>query len=204
MKNLQKRHFQMQMRVAGDEKEPVLQGHAAVFNVLTNIWDNIWEKINPGAFAKALASDDIRALWNHDTGLVLGRNKAGTLELAEDKVGLAFTIRPPDTIWFRDRMISLKRGDVTGCSFMFTVDEENGGDQWETDPAGRKIRTILAIAKLYEVSPGVTFPAYEETDVALRSMQAWSSRLANSRQANSAVVQLEAKKRTLRLKALAS
>jgi len=199
MKNLEMRHFRMQLRVAGDDKAPTLEGHIAVFDQLSDDLGGFREKIAPGAFSESIANHDIRALWNHENDLVLGRNKAGTLELSEDAVGLAFKNTPPDTTWFRDRLVSLKRGDVTGCSFGFYTEE----DEWAHQADGSQIRTLKKCT-LVEVSPGVTFPAYPQTDVAVRSMQAWSARLANSRQANPAVLQLEAKKQTLRLKALAS
>lgn len=206
MKNLEKRHFRMQLRVAGDEKAPTLEGHVAVFNQLSDDLGGFREKIAPGAFAETIKTHDIRALWNHENDLVLGRLAAGTLELSEDDTGLAFKNTPPDTTWFRDRLVSLKRGDVTGCSFGFYTE----ADEWATEADGSKIRTLTKCT-LVEVSPGVTFPAYPQTDIAMRSMKAWESTRAagpagfpNSRQAQPAVVKLESLKRTLRLKALTS
>lgn len=206
MKNLEKRHFRMQLRVAGDEKTPILEGHIAVFDQLSDDLGGFREKIAPGAFAETIKKHDIRALWNHENDLVLGRLASGTLELSEDETGLAFKNTPPDTTWFRDRLVSLKRGDVTGCSFGFYTE----ADEWATETDGTKIRTLTKCT-LVEVSPGVTFPAYPQTDVAVRSMQAWAAAhpatpagFSKSGQTDAAVVQIEAMKRTLRLKALTS
>jgi HK97 family phage prohead protease len=193
------RHFPMQLRVAGDDKTPTLEGHIAVFNSLSDDLGGFREKIVPGAFKESIENHDIRALWNHDGDLVLGRNKAGTLDLTEDEVGLAFKNTPPDTTWFRDRMVSLKRGDVTGCSFGFYTDE----DEWRTEEDGTRIRSLKKVT-LVEVSPGVTFPAYPQADVALRSMEAWQKKQAPAvPQDRAPLVEMELRKRRLHLQGLA-
>jgi len=197
MKNLELRHFPMELRVTGDDKAPNLEGHIAVWNVLSDDLGGFRERIRAGAFTETIATHDIRALWNHENDLVLGRNRAGTLELTEDAVGLAFKNTPPDTSWFRDRMVTLKRGDVTGCSFGFYTEL----DEWMRQEDGTQIRELVKCT-LVEVSPGVTFPAYPQADVALRSMQAWKERQAAAGTlANSAadLVQMESRRRHLRL-----
>jgi HK97 family phage prohead protease len=138
-------------------------GHAAVFNQVAGPeWFR--ERIQPGAFAQTIKNDDIRALFNHDPNLVLGRNAAGTLSLKEDDNGLYMEIEPPDTTIANDVLASIVRGDVTQASFAFrTLD-----DAWETND-GEEVR-ILKRVQLFDVSP-VTFPFYENTDVALRSME---------------------------------
>jgi HK97 family phage prohead protease len=196
-RELEVRRFPMQLRLTGSDDEPTLEGHIAVFNQLSDDLGGFREKIAPGAFKESIAVHDIRALWNHDHDLVLGRNKADTLELKEDDVGLAFKNRPPLTTWFRDRLLSLKRGDVTGCSFGFFTD----ADEWGMAPDGTRVRTLLKVT-LVEVSPGVTFPAYPQTDVAVRSMQAWIASQApapGSGQPDAAVVQMESRNRQLQL-----
>jgi len=159
-----------ELRLTGDDKDPVLSGYIAVFNQLSEDLGGWKEKIAPGAFAETVKIHDIRALWNHENDLVLGRNTAGTLELSEDETGLAFKNRPPDTSWFRDRVVSLKRKDVTGSSFGFYTDL----DEKSTEPDGTRIR-ILKKVTLVEVSPGVTFPAYRQpkTELACRSVREW-------------------------------
>jgi HK97 family phage prohead protease len=151
-------------RADGDTAE-VIQGMAALFNAETQIGYDWWafrEVIRPGAFTRAVAEDDVRGLFNHDPNLVLGRNRAGTLRLEETGEGLRYEIDPPDASYARDLVQSIRRGDVTGSSFMFTVRKET----WTDPPEGSAelpLREILE-AELYDVSP-VTFPAYDETTV---------------------------------------
>lgn len=167
MRNFETRVFPMELRVEGDDADPTLVGHIAVFNKLSDDLGGFREKIAPGAFKDSIARDDIRGLWNHQSDLVLGRTKSGTLELSEDKIGLAFKNKPPQTSWFADRLVSLRRKDVTGASFGFFTER----DEWDHDKKPQ-IRTLHKV-RLVEVSPGVTFPAYPQTDVALRSMRQW-------------------------------
>jgi len=198
MRHQELRHFRMELRVTGDEKAPSLEGHIAVFNSLSDDLGGFREKILPGAFKESIATHDIRALWNHDGDLVLGRNRSGTLTLEEDEIGLAFKNTPPDTTWFRDRMVSLKRGDVTGCSFGFYTDE----DEWGTEEDGTRIRTLKKCT-LVEVSPGVTFPAYPQADVAIRSMEAWVKKSQERVPTTPpAQVDMELRKRRLHLQGL--
>ena len=146
--------------------EPVIEGHAAVFNQRSEelgSWFSFREKIMPGAFLESIQKDDIRALFNHSPNYVLGRNKAGTLSLEEDEQGLKVRINPPDTQFARDLGVSIRRGDISQMSIGFQVLSE----QWYMNN-GEDIREITK-AKLYDVSP-VTFPAYPQTDVGIRSM----------------------------------
>lgn len=155
-----------ELRVLRDgDKPPILVGHAAVFNVLSEELFGFRERVLPGAFTKSLG-DDIRALWNHDSSHVLGRTKNGSLSLVEDAVGLAITIRPPDTQMARDALVLIERGDVSQMSFGFRTIS----DRWHIEEA-QEIRELVEV-KLFDVSP-VTFPAYPQTDVALRSLDAW-------------------------------
>ena len=159
MKDMERRVFNMESR-----KDPTkLGGHAAVFNSIADLgWFR--EKIAPGAFTEAIARDDIRALFNHDPNYVIGRNTAGTLQISEDGIGLAWEADPPDTQWAKDLQISVERGDINQCSFGFRTKRE----EWdETDPKN-PIRTILE-AQLFDVSI-VTFPAYTDTDAQVRSI----------------------------------
>jgi hypothetical protein len=139
---------------------PLIEGYAAVFNTLSvELW-GFREKIAPGAFADSLG-DDVRALWNHDTGVVMGRTKSGTLRLAEDATGLRIQNDPPAAA--AHQVESIDRGDVDQMSFGFRTLK----DEWDEDENGQLIRTLLKV-KLYEVS-FVTFPAYPATSVQLRS-----------------------------------
>lgn len=162
-----------ELRAGEGELEGRLVGHAAVFNQWSTIaeplFGGLWEEsVAPGAFKKTIREADIRALWNHDPNIVLGRNKAKTLELAEDETGLAVTITPPDNEWGRPVMDAVRRGDVSGMSIAFQVVKET----WtkpdpKAEPGKLRQRTVKE-ARLFDVSP-VTFPAFPQTDVGLRS-----------------------------------
>lgn len=148
----------------------VVRGHAAVFDSPTMIGPAVGgfeEVVAPGAFAKTLADGaDVRFLFNHNPDLILARTKSGTLTLREDRVGLAVEAQLAPTSVGRDLAILLERGDVSQMSFGFRVVK----DKWETvnrsDGAAVERRTVLE-AQLLDVS-GVTYPAYDETDLALR------------------------------------
>ena len=146
--------------------ELYIEGYFAVFNSNYEIAEGMSESIAPGAFSEALGGD-IRALTNHDTTLVLGRNKANTLELKEDSHGLWGRIRiNPNDSNAMDTYARVKRGDVDGCSIGFDIESEktdfldNGDVHW----------TIEKIMPLYEVSC-CTFPAYKETNISARKEQ---------------------------------
>ncbi len=154
-----------ELRVQSVDKVTKIAGHAAKFDVLSEDLGGFRERIAPGCFAKSIGSSDIRALFNHDANIVLGRNKAGTLRLSEDSAGLAYEVDAPDTQLVRDMVLSpIARGDVNQCSFGFyTIN-----DKW-TKVDGEWIRTLLE-AELLDVSP-VTYPAYPQTEVAVRALQ---------------------------------
>lgn len=154
------------IEVRASEGKRTLSGHAAVFDKLSVKMMGFREVIRKGTFVESIAQDDIRALWNHDTNIVLGRNKASTLRLAEDAQGLSVEIDLPDTQAGRDAQISIDRGDVSQMSFAFRT--KTGGDKWFEED-GEDRRELLA-AQLFEVSP-VTFPAYPDTDVSLKGLR---------------------------------
>ncbi len=147
---------------AEQDNEMYIEGYFAVFNTETELWRGAFESIAPGAFDETL-SNDIRALINHDTNLVLGRNKAGTLELKVDSRGLwgRIKINPNDTdaVNLYERV---KRGDVDQCSFGFNILEEDV--EYRDDGT---VKWTLKKVDLHEVSV-VTFPAYEDTGVQAR------------------------------------
>jgi HK97 family phage prohead protease len=126
------------------------------------------ERIAPGAFAAAIErGDDVRALFNHDPSLILGRSKAGTLRLSVDAKGLAYSVDAGDTTIARDVMTHLRRGDVSGSSFGFRVESEKWTES--RDAAGNVsiVRDILSV-RLFDVGP-VTFPAYAGASSGVRS-----------------------------------
>jgi len=156
----------LQTRSQGDSELNVIEGYAAVFNSPTDIGGMFTEVIAPGAFTDAIASnDDIRALFNHDWNNVLGRSKSSTLRLSEDARGLKFEVDLPNTTLARDLSESLKRGDISQCSFGFIPTSET----WDYEPE-IPVRTINSV-ELHEISV-VSIPAYEDTEVSLRSKEA--------------------------------
>lgn len=156
---------QGEMRIASDEPRR-LQGYAAKYGIQTDLgWFR--EKIKAGAFDEALKDSDARALKNHDPNLLLGRESSGTLRLESNTVGLRFEIDVPDTTTGRDTLEEVRRGDLAGCSFAFTVAE----DQWKHKEGEQSERTIVRIGRLFDVGP-VTYPAYEDTTVVARSVEA--------------------------------
>ena len=154
-----------QFNTREDGDKPCIEGYFAVFDSNYEIGPGMSESIAPGAFSDTL-SGDIRALINHDTTLVLGRTKAGTLTLKEDSRGLWGHIDiNPDDVEAMNLYSRVKRGDVDQCSFGFQIRSEdtdireNGDVHW----------TIKAV-ELFEVSC-CTFPAYEATNISARSEQ---------------------------------
>jgi len=122
------------------------------------------ERIMPGAFDGMLSRpDDVRGLWNHNSDIVLGRNKAGTMRISVDAEGPRYEIDVPDTQAGHDAVVSIQRGDVTGSSFGFRVraTEDNPGQRWiyEDDT---EIRELVSL-EIRDFSP-VTYPAYTATE----------------------------------------
>ena len=153
------------LRVLREEGQPPrIEGHGAVFNKWSlPISGYFRERILPGAFSKTLQeSGDIPSLYNHDPNMVLGRTSNKRLELKEDDTGLWFRVTPTDTVYARDLFTNIEEGNVTGNSFGFMAVK----DRWSQDEKGIATREIIE-ARLLDVGP-VTFPAYPDTDVAVR------------------------------------
>lgn len=167
--DIERRTIKAEIRIdTGKMGTPIIRGIAAVFNSMSEDLGGFREQIVPGAFRSALIGSDVRALFNHDPSMVLGRSTSGTLRLMETDQGLEFECDAPDTSYARDLMACMKRGDINQCSFGFNVD--SGGDTWQKDMVGQWTRTIHVISRLHDVSP-VTFPAYPETSCAMRSLE---------------------------------
>lgn len=170
-KDIERRAINAEFRVEDAEGDgvPKIIGYAAKFDTLSEEMWGFREQIAKGAFTDALKDSDVRALFNHDPNIVLGRNKAGTLELVEDDIGLRYEITPPDTQTARDLAESIRRGDINQSSFAFAM--RNGGvEEWQELPDGKAIRTIKKVARLYDISP-VTYPAYPDTESGVRSAE---------------------------------
>lgn len=145
-----------------NESEKVIEGYFALFNTETELFPGAFEEIVPGAFDGTLDSD-IRALINHDTTLILGRNKKGSLSLKVDERGLwgSIQINPldSDAVNLYERV---RRGDVDQCSFGFEIVQER--EEWRPDGS---VKWFVEEIRLFEVSV-CTFPAYEGTEVEAR------------------------------------
>ena len=176
MPEMERRSFpgvEVRAEAADGEDMPAIVGRAAVFDALSEEMWGFRERIEKGAFAATIAEDDIRALVNHSPDYVLGRNRSSTLSLAEDDDGLSVRIEPPDTRYARDLVTSIERSDVSGMSIGF----QTLTDEWNVED-GDPVRTLKAV-RLFDVSV-VTFPAYPQTDVALRSLMAFRGRSMRS------------------------
>ncbi|KHD14353.1 HK97 family phage prohead protease [Clostridium butyricum] len=161
----QTRSLKTELKTRSEGENMTIEGYFVVFNSQTELWTGAYEEIAPQALDDTL-SNDIRALINHDTTLVLGRNKARTLELKKDSRGLwgSIKINPNDTdaVNLYERV---KRGDVDQCSFGFNVTSEE--TDWRDDGT---VKWTITGVDLHEVSV-CTFPAYEDTGVAARSKE---------------------------------
>lgn len=143
--------------------ELFIEGYFSVFNEIYEVWDGATESIRPGAFDESV-NDDVRALYNHNTDVILGRTTNGTLELKQDTKGLWGRIKlngkDSEAVNVYQR---IARGDITGCSFGFDIEKE----ERTINEDGSVHYEIVKVKPLYEVSPCV-FPAYEATRIDAR------------------------------------
>ena len=172
---IERRTFSVkELRAAQKDDKPVLEGLASVFNEYSQDLGGFVEIIEPGFFDDVLG-DDVRSLVNHDPNYVLGRTKAGTLEIEQTEEGLFQRTYPPiqepeAAQWAKDLMVSIKRGDIDQMSFAFIVKNTYRGDPVDGDEwsaVGDKIVRRLkkgGARELLDVSV-VTYPAYTQTSV---------------------------------------
>lgn len=157
-----------------DDGTVVIKGLAAIFDSRSENLGGFREVIAPGAFDETDVSD-VRGLFNHDSNFVLGRTTTGTLRVKPTKRGLEYEIDMPQNRTITDLVLEpIKRGDVDQSSFGFIVG--SGNDEWDEDDEGVLIRTIKKVQRLFDVSP-VTFPAYQDTNVATRHMGCYITEL---------------------------
>jgi len=163
---------EFEARVANDGSASI-EGYASVFDKDSQPlgWDGFIERVAPGSFKKTLQEADVRALFNHEPNLVLGRNRNGTLEMKEDSTGLHYKVDiDMDNTDARNVYRMIERGDVSQSSFSFiTVRDEWDYSKEDEGPVTRTLKEV----KLFDVSP-VTYPAYLDASVdvkrALRSL----------------------------------
>lgn len=159
LSKLETREFEIELELREEGDEMSLVGYAALFNSRSENLGGFTEMIAPGAFSRSLKSrNDVKLLWNHDTSAVLGSTRAGTLRLMEDDKGLRVEASLPNTTHGRDARELIKRGDVTGFSFGFSIPGK-GGDAWNAEGTERTLKSV----RLHEVSL-TPFPAYTATN----------------------------------------
>lgn len=169
------------------QNDKTVGGYAAIFNSPTDIGGLFTEVIAPGAFTATLASNaDVCALYSHDYDKLLGRSGNATLRLKEDDHGLAVEIDLPDTSDGRDVATLIERGDLSGMSFGFAVRH----DEWD-DTVNPPLRTIHAV-DLMEVTI-TAIPAYPDTNIAMRSLEAAKSQTVRKSNFNAAARRLSRK-----------
>ena len=178
-KELERRAYSFEVRAEADENGSIITGRPIVYNSQTDLgwFDEIIER---GALDHADLTD-VRFLVNHDTSKIpLARsrrnNANSTMQLMVNQDGMDIKVRldTENNADARSLYSAVQRGDITGMSFMFSVD----GEEWDNLESDHPLRTIRSIASVVEVS-AVTFPAYESTEINARSKEA----LENARQA---------------------
>jgi len=157
MTEIERRFAAQPAELRADPQARSLEWYPAVFSVLSSEIMGFRERLQRGCFSKSLREQDIHALVNHDPSAILGRNKAGTLELRENAKGLFAKVKLPNTTTANDLLENIRAGNIDGGSFAFTVVGQ--GEKWSTEK-GEVIRTILE-ARLYDVSI-VTLGAYPD------------------------------------------
>lgn len=156
---------------------PLIRGISPPFNSLSVDLGGFREKFMPTAFDKIVGRHrndprggiDVVGLFDH-AGQPISRTTNDTLKLAVADRGLAYSMDPPDTTLGRDITTLVRRGDLFGASFAFSI--AKGGDTWEPQADGTMLRTVTQVSDLYDVSI-VTRGAYPQATAALRSLEQW-------------------------------
>jgi len=166
-----------QSEVRADPKTGVISGYAMVFNSLSKlIWGRFREKILPEAMRGVIKKSDVFATLDHNSSRgVLARSMfgKGTLTLSTDDKGLHYKFIPPKTALADEVKEYLRRKEIQGSSFWFSLDED--GEEWEKTSDGTYIRTIIKFHEIYDISL-VFQPAYQETTADIRSFKAWEKK----------------------------
>jgi uncharacterized protein len=149
----EQREFRME---SAEYEGNTIRGYAAVYNSDSEWMGGFYEQIEAGAFDSVL-ENDVRAYFNHDENLLLGRVSSGTLRIGTDKRGLFYEVDLPNTTYANDLVELMKRGDVNQSSFAFLIEK----DRWEQRD-GTTYRIIEKVSRLLDVSP-VAQPAYPDS-----------------------------------------
>lgn len=167
-RNIEIRSFDISL---SDGQSRHITGYSVVFNTRSRDLGGFYEIIAPTAITQDLIDrSDVVMNYAHDDNLILARsrNGEGTLTLTLDDNGLRFDFDMPDTSIGNQVLESIRRGDVSTCSFAFSINDENC-ETWERDADDNIIRTITSITGLYDCAI-VTHAAYEATTVSARSL----------------------------------
>lgn len=158
----------LDVRAEGDGA-PIIAGRGIPYGEWSEDLGGFRERLLPGSFRQSMADDDIRALFNHDPNIVLGRKSNGTLRLSESERGVFYEVDVnTDDADAMSAVARIRRGDITGNSFGFYI-EGRDDQEWE-ERDGMMWRTIKR-GRMRELGPQ-TFPAYPQSDVAVRSAHA--------------------------------
>ena len=161
---MEQRYFEIQnIETRNDSDELTFQGKFVAYGDVYQVWEGATESIAPGAFRNSI-HQDVRALYNHNDDLVLGRTSAGTFSLEDRADGLWGVIKvnknDSDAM---NAYARVQRGDVSGCSFGFNIKSQ----EEERKADGTVHWTITEVDPLFECSI-CTFPAYQATHVTAR------------------------------------
>ena len=156
----------------GGNESRTIEGYAIVFGVesriLSDYWDNYREIIEPGAITEErLKEMDIKMTMYHNREKILARstNGEGTLKLSVDDVGVKYSFEAPNTVDGDTALELVKRGVLSGSSFMFWTDERNVNYERRSDDI--MLRRVKTIGMIYDMTIAAD-PAYEQTTVAAR------------------------------------
>ena len=157
----------------GESNSRTIEGYAIVFGVesriLSDYWDNYREIIEQGAITEErLKEMDIKMTMYHNREKILARsvNGEGTLKLSVDEVGVKYSFEAPNTVDGDTALELVKRGDLSGSSFMFWTDERSGVS-YEKRSDGIMLRRVKNIGMIFDMTIAAD-PAYEQTTVAAR------------------------------------
>ena len=154
----------LETRTLEDTEEKVISGYINKFNTRSQ-YMGFYEEVAKGAFDKTLADGhNIYAMYNHNSDMILGSTRSGSLKLNTDNIGLHFELRiNPNISYASDIAELVKSGDLEGCSFGFWVTD----DEWTYTEDKIDLRIIKEL-ELIEVTI-TPFPAYLDSEASCRS-----------------------------------
>ena len=169
----------LEIRAEQDGKIKKIYGYGIVYNRETQLYDDLYEVIRPGAASDFLsANPDIKCCFNHNREQIFGRTKSGTAKLEENSKGVKYTAIPPDAQWARDAIVSIERRDIDGSSFTFSVLPQDEKVTKRND--GTYLREVFKLSRIGEMGP-VPDPAYLDTTAEARAKEDYETLTASLR-----------------------